>query len=94
MHTYEEGTTYAQGEMVHHDGNLYIKTDDSDTSLFDDTSSGWQLVENTNLDEYQPVEQALSSYESRREAHTAEVLAALEAEGLDPDDVKAVLNAS
>ena len=90
---WQPGVDYQPGTVATYEGQVYQKLDDSDISPFDDTPGGWLLVENTNLHEYEAIDQALGSFESRRDAHKAEVLAALEAEGLAADDVRAVLNA-
>ena len=90
---WQPGVTYQPGTVVTYQGQAYQRLDGGDDSEPDDNPGGWQLLENTNLDEYRHIEESMSSYEARREAHTAEVLAALEADGLDPDDVRVVLNA-
>ena len=90
---WQPGVVYQPGTVVTHAGKVYQKLDDGDNSPPDEIPGGWLLIENTNLDEYNAIDQALSSFESRRETHRAEVLAKLAAEGLDPSDVQAVLNA-
>jgi len=94
IHDWQPGVTYQPGTVVTYQGQAYQRLDGGDDSEPDDNPGGWQLLENTNLDEYRHIEESMSSYEARREAHKAEVIAALEAEGLDPDDVRVVLNAS
>ena len=96
MDTYKVGITYSPGSAVLHDGKLYQKLDDGDNSTPDDVPGGWELIpdDRSNLKEYQAIEASLGSYEQRVKDHKAEVLAKLAAEGLDPLDVKAVLNAA
>ena len=96
MDTYKAGTTYIPGSVVLHDGKAYQKLDDGDNSPPDDVPGGWKLIpdDRSNLTEYQAIEASLGSYEQRVKDHKAEVLAKLAAEGLDPSDVKAVLNAA
>jgi hypothetical protein len=93
MHTWNPDTIYQPGDVVLHNGEPYQKLDDGDNSPPDHVPGGWLLVENNNLPDYQAIEASFNSYEQRVAAHRAEVLAKLQAEGLSPDDVKAVLNA-
>ena len=90
---WQPGVDYQPGTVVTYQGNVYQKLDDDDQSPPDDIPGGWKLVENTNLDQYNAIDQALGSFESRRDAHKADILAQLAADHLDPADVRAVLNA-
>ena len=96
MNTYKAGTTYIPGSVVLYEGKAYQKLADDDNSTPDDVPGGWKLIPDdlSNLKEYQAIEASLGSYEQRVKDHKAEVLAKLAAEGLDPSDVKAVLNAA
>lgn len=95
MHAYENGKTYTPGTVVTYDGKVYSKDNDGDNSPPDSVPGGWTEISgpNTNVQEYAAIEQSLGSYESRREQHKQDVMAKLAAEGLAPEDVKAVLNA-
>jgi len=88
------GVDYEPGAVVTYLGQVYQKLDDDDQGEPDISPIAWQLIQHTNLSEYQAIDQSLGSYEARREAHKAEVLAALKADGFAVDDVRAVLDAS
>ena len=90
---WQRGVVYQPGVVVTYRGKVYQKLDDGDQSPPDNIPGGWKLIENTNLAEYNAIDRALGSFESRRDTHRAEVLAKLAADGLDPADVRAVLNA-
>jgi hypothetical protein len=84
---------YQAGVMVLHNGEAYRKLDDDDQTEPDTIGGGWELLQNSNVAEFQAIESAFSSYEQRVADHKAKVLAKLQAAGLSPDAVKAVLNA-
>jgi len=95
MHAYKNGKTYTPGTVVTYKGKVYSKANDGDNSPPDSVPGGWTEISgpNTNVQEYVAIQQSLGSYEQRAKDHKAEVLAKLAAEGLSPDDVRAVLNA-
>jgi hypothetical protein len=95
MEYWKQGKNYSVGELVIHKGRLFSKDADTDQSEPDEVAGGWSYIpdENNNLIAYQAIEASFSSYEQRVAAHKAEVLAKLQAEGLSPDAVQAVLNA-
>jgi hypothetical protein len=83
---------YQPGNLVTHQGVVYQKLDDGDQSPPDSVPGGWVIVENTNLAEFNAIATSFSSYEERVRQHKADILAKLQAAGLNPDDVKAVLD--
>ena len=90
---WDASASYATGDLVTHNGVKYRKLDDGDTSAPDDVPGGWVEITNDNHQEFEKIEASFNSYEQRKADHKAEVLAKLAAEGLNPDDVKAVLDA-
>lgn len=93
METWKQGKTYDPGTVVLHKGEVYQKDNDADQSEPDQVAGGWSYLPNTNATEYQAIEASFNSYEQRVADHKAQVLAKLQAEGLSPDAVKAVLSA-
>ena len=87
------GKTYTPGDVVQHQGKVYSKDSDGDDSPPDAVPGGWTEVVNHNLPEFEAIEASFNSYEQRKAAHKATVMAKLMKEGLNPDDVQAVLNA-
>lgn len=93
METWKHGKSYSPGDVVKHQGKVYSKDADGDDSPPDAVPGGWTELADNNLPEYEAIEASFSSYEQRVADHKAQVLAKLQAEGLSPDAVKAVLNA-
>ena len=92
----EDKVPYAPGSAVEYQGKVYEKLDDNDQSPPDEVGGGWRRIDNdprANVAQYQAIESAFNSYEQRVKDHKAEVLAKLAAEGLSPEDVRAVLKA-
>ena len=90
---WQPGVVYQPGTVVTYQGQVYQKLDDDDQSPPDDIPGGWVEITNDNHQEFEKIEASFNSYEQRKADHKAEVLAKLAAEGLNPDDVKAVLDA-
>ena len=93
LEAWQNGVAYAPGAIVTHQGKVYSKDADSDQTMPDDQKGGWTELQDTNLQQYELIEASFNSYEQRVADHKAQVLAKLQAEGLNPDAVKAVLNA-
>ena len=93
METWKQGKTYDPGTVVLHKGEVYQKDNDADQTEPDPVAGGWSHLPNTNVVEYQAIEASFNSYEADKAKYQAQVLAKLQAEGLNPDAVKAVLNA-
>jgi hypothetical protein len=86
--------TYSAGDLVSHNGEVYRKVNDADQSEPDAIPGGWELMPSTNLSEFNAIATSFSTYEERVRKHKADTLAKLHAAGLEPADVKAVLEAS
>lgn len=93
MENWKPGQIYPAGTVVLHHGQPYIKDDDTDQTEPDDVAGGWTPLAFHNLTQYQAIEASFSSYEQRVADHKAQVLAKLQAAGLEPDEVKAALGA-
>jgi hypothetical protein len=97
MNTWKQGDIYDPGAVVGHQGQAYRKLDDGDNSPPDAVPGGWELLQNSNLQQYEVIEAALGSYEQRRDAHIAAVAAAkasaeakLKALGLTVEELQAL----
>lgn len=88
---WQEGVTYYSGQVVVHKGEAYTKLDDNDQSEPDHIAGGWALIEDADVAQYKVIADSLSTYEERVRNHKADILAKLQAAGLDPADVLAVL---
>ena len=94
---WKQGQQYTQGTVVTHNGVTYQKLDDSDQSEPDAVGGGWQVLENSNVTEYNAIAQSLGSYEQRVIDHQKAVAAAkasaeakLAALGLTAEELQAI----
>lgn len=93
----QDNVPYAPGSAVEYQGKVYEKLDDNDQSPPDEIGGGWRRIDNCpncNVAQYEAIEASFTSYEQRVKDHKAAVLAQLVAAGLDPADVKAVVDAA
>jgi hypothetical protein len=93
IETWAADAAYQPGNLVTHQGVVYQKLDDGDQSPPDSIPGGWSALENSNVAEFNAIATSFSSDEERVRQHKADILAKLQAAGLRPDEVKAVLAA-
>ena len=92
----QDNVPYPANAIVEHQGKVYEKLDDNDQSPPDEIGKAWRRIDNDphcNVAQYEAIETSFNSYEQRVKDHKAAVLAKLKAAGLDPADVKAVVDA-
>jgi hypothetical protein len=91
--TWAADVAYQPGNLVTHQGVVYQKLDDGDQSPPDSVPGGWSPLENSSVAEFNAIATSFAGYEERVRQHKAGILAKLQTAGLNPDDVKAVLDA-
>jgi hypothetical protein len=91
---WQKSTIYQPGQVVLHNDQAYVKSDDADQSEPDAIAGGWELIENSNAAEYSAIVESFNTYEARKAAHQKQIKDALVAAGLDPSDVLVTLEAA
>jgi hypothetical protein len=90
---WQSGVAYTPGVVVTHNGEVYKKLRDDDQSEPDLIGGGWELVENSNVADYEAVASAFNAYESKKAAHKQKVAKMIRDAGLTPGDVLVTLTA-
>ena len=95
---WKQDQQYSPSTVVLYNGVTYQKLNDGDNTEPDAVGGGWQVLENSNVAEYNAIAQSFSSHEQRVIDHQKAVAAAkasaeakLAALGLTVEEVKALM---